>query len=179
MRFEPTVVAGVVVIEPERRVDERGFFARTWCAEEFAAVGLPDRFVQSSVSWNEHRHTLRGMHWQAEPHGEGKLVRCTRGAVFDVLVDLRPDSATFCRWQGFELRADGVVSLFIPAGFAHGFQTLEDASEVHYQMTYHYVPEAARGVRWDDPAFRIAWPEPPPGGRTMSERDASYPDFRP
>jgi dTDP-4-dehydrorhamnose 3,5-epimerase len=179
VKLVPTELAGAHVVELEPLRDERGWFARTFDAEAFAELGLDARVSQCNTSFNERAGTLRGLHYQAEPHGEGKLVRCTRGAVFDVLVDLRPGSATFCRWQGFELRADGVVSLFIPAGFAHGFQTLEDASEVDYQMTYHHVPEAARGVRWDDPAFRIAWPEPPPGGRTMSERDASYPDFRP
>jgi dTDP-4-dehydrorhamnose 3,5-epimerase len=179
VKLVPTELAGAHVVELEPLRDERGWFARTFDAEAFAELGLDARVSQCNTSFNERAGTLRGLHYQDEPHGEGKLVRCTRGAVFDVLVDLRPESATFCRWQGFELRADGVVSLFVPAGFAHGFQTLEDASEVHYQMTYHYVPEAARGVRWDDPAFRIAWPEPPPGGRTLSERDASYPDFRP
>ena len=176
MKLVETPLAGAYVVELERLGDERGFFARTYDAAQFEAAGLDARIAQCNTSFNERAGTLRGLHYQAEPHGEGKLVRCTRGAVFDVAVDLRPDSETYCQWFGVELRADGVASYFIPAGLAHGFQTLEDASEVHYQMTYHYVPEAARGVRWDDPAFAIAWPEPH-GERTISERDREYPDF--
>jgi dTDP-4-dehydrorhamnose 3,5-epimerase len=179
VKLRETELPGAFVVELEPLRDERGWFARTYDAEAFAALGLDARVSQCNTSFNERAGTLRGLHYQAEPHGEGKLVRCTRGAVFDVFVDLRPDSPTFCRWQGFELRADGVVSLFIPAGFAHGFQTLEDGSEVHYQMGAPYVPGTGRGVRWDDPAFGIEWPEPPPGGRVISERDATYPDFEP
>jgi len=163
--------------EPIR--DERGWFARTFDAELFRAHGMDPAVVQSNVSANTRAGTLRGMHWQAEPHGEGKLVRCQRGAIFDVIVDLRPGSPTYCEWFGVELTADNGVQLFIPAGLAHGFQTLADDSEVHYQMTAAYVPDAARGVRWDDRAFGIAWPEPPGGFRVISDKDRAYPDFAP
>jgi dTDP-4-dehydrorhamnose 3,5-epimerase len=179
VRLVPTPLAGVAVVELDLLEDERGSFARTFDAEAFRAAGLDPRVAQCNTSFNARAGTLRGLHYQAEPHGEGKLVRCTRGAIFDVAVDLRPGSETFCRWFGVELRAGGSASLYIPAGLAHGFQTLADASEVHYQMTYPYVPEAARGVRWDDPAFGIAWPDPGPAGRTLSPRDAAYPDFVP
>jgi dTDP-4-dehydrorhamnose 3,5-epimerase len=177
MRLRATPLAGAHVVELEPLADERGSFARTYDAAQFADAGLDARVAQSNTSFNARAGTLRGLHFQAAPHAEGKLVRCTRGAVYDVIVDLRPESETYCRWFAIELRADGAESLFAPAGFAHGFQTLVDASEVHYQMTHHYVPEAARGVRWDDPAFGIEWPAPPPGGRVLSERDATYPDF--
>jgi dTDP-4-dehydrorhamnose 3,5-epimerase len=166
----PTPLDGLCVVEPERIADERGFFARTY---DVAALGP---IVQMSTSFNPRAGTLRGLHFQADPHGEGKLVRCTRGAVFDVAVDLRADSATRHRWHAVELSADNGLALYIPPGFAHGFQTLVDASEVLYAMSIPYVAEAARGVRWNDPAFGIAWPEPPGDGRVMSERDASYPD---
>jgi dTDP-4-dehydrorhamnose 3,5-epimerase len=174
VKLVPTPLAGAYVVELEPLRDERVFFARTYDAAQFEAAGLDARIAQCNTSFNARAGTLRGLHYQAEPHGEGKLVRCTRGAVYDVAVDLRPESATFCRWHGVELRADGVASYFIPAGLAHGFLTLSDDSEVHYQMTYHYVPEAARGVRWDDPAFGIEWPAAP---STISDRDATYPDF--
>jgi len=177
VKLVPTPLPGAFVVELEPRCDERGWFARTFDAAVFAELGLDPRVVQCNTSFNERAGTLRGMHFQAAPHGEPKLVRCTRGAVYDVVVDLRPDSPAFRRWFGIELRAGGTASLYAPAGLAHGFQTLEDASEVHYQMGHHYVPEAASGVRWDDPAFGIAWPDPPPGGRVISERDAGYPDF--
>jgi dTDP-4-dehydrorhamnose 3,5-epimerase len=173
-----TPLQGAYVVELEPLRDERGWFARTFDAETFAGLGLDPSVSQCNTSFNERAGTLRGMHFQAEPHGEAKLIRCTRGAVYDVIVDLRPGSPSFRAWFGLELRADGTASLFAPAGLAHGFQTLEDASEVHYQMGHHYVPAAARGVRWDDPAFGIEWPEPPAAGRTISERDAAYPDFR-
>jgi dTDP-4-dehydrorhamnose 3,5-epimerase len=167
-------LAGAVLVELERHVDERGFFARTWCADEFAAAGLPEQFVQSSISWNEHRHTLRGMHWQSDPHGEGKLVRCTRGAILDVAVDLRPDSPTYLQHVAVHLDDDNRSALFLPPGLAHGFLTLVPATEVLYQMDYGYVPEAACGARWDDPAFAISWPARP---EIISERDRSYPDL--
>ena len=133
--------------------------------------------AQCSTSFNARAGTLRGMHYQADPHGEAKLVRCTRGAVHDVIVDLRPDSPTHRRWFGIELSADNGTALYVPVGMAHGFQTLEDGSEVLYMMGHEYVPDAARGVRWDDPGFGIEWPEPPAGGRTISARDAAYPDY--
>lgn len=177
MVLEPTEIDGVVVVEPERHVDERGFFARTFDAEHFAEHGLETAVVQCSTSFNLRAGTVRGMHWQAEPHGEAKLVRCTRGAVFDVAVDVRPGSPTFRRWCGVELSAENGRALFVPIGCAHGFQTLCDDSEVLYQISAPYVPRAACGFRWDDPRIGIRWPEAPSGGRTLSERDATYPDL--
>jgi dTDP-4-dehydrorhamnose 3,5-epimerase len=179
VKLVPTPLPGAHVVELEPLGDERGWFARTFDAAAFAELGLDARVSQCSASFNARAGTLRGMHFQAEPHAEAKLVRCTRGAIYDVIVDLRPDSKAYCRWFGIELRAGATASLFVPAGFAHGFQTLADDSEVAYQMSYPYVPDAASGVRWDDPAFGIAWPDPPAGGRTITERDAAYPDFRP
>ena len=165
-----TPLDGLAVIEQERIADERGFFARTYDVAELGPV------VQMSTSFNARAGTLRGLHYQEEPHGEDKLVRCTRGAIFDVAVDLRPSSATRHRWHAVELTEDNGLALWIPRGFAHGFQTLVDATEVLYAMSTPFVPGAGRGVRWDDPAFGIAWPAPPEGGRTLSERDATYPD---
>lgn len=179
MRFSESELAGVWLIEPERIVDERGSFARTFDSEEFSGRGLSAEVVQCSSSINTRAGTLRGMHYQAEPHGEPKLVRCVRGAIFDVAIDLRDGSPTRGRWFGATLSAANGNALYIPAGCAHGFQTLEDDSEVLYQMGHRYVPEAARGVRFDDPAFAIEWPEAPGGARIVSERDASYPDFVP
>ncbi len=176
MRFVQTPLPGAWVIEPELLGDERGWFARTFDAQEFAAHGCSPDTVQCNASFNAARDTVRGMHYQADPHGESKLVRCVRGRIFDVAVDLRPDSPTFCRWHGVELGEESARAFYIPAGLAHGFQTLEEGCEVLYQMGNPYVPEAARGVRWDDPAFAIAWPEPG-GRRIISERDRSYPDF--
>jgi len=177
--LRPTDLPGVVLVELEPLRDERGSFARTFDADTFAAHGLDPRVVQCNTSYNLRAGTLRGLHYQAPPHAEGKLVRCIRGRVFDVVVDLRPDSPTHRRWLGLELDAGSTRSLFIPAGCAHGFQTLLDHSEVHYQMTAPYVPAAARGVRFDDPAFAIRWP-PPPGGRLIiSERDRAFPDYAP
>ncbi len=174
MIFEPTEIAGVVAVEVDRFADERGFFARTFCADEFAAHGLAQDLVQSSVSRNPKRGTLRGLHFQAEPASEPKLVRCTRGAIFDVAVDLRDGSPTYRRWAARELSADNHRALHIPGGCAHGFVTLEDDCEVLYCMGTRYVPDLARGVRWDDPAFGIEWPLAP---THISERDAGYPDF--
>ncbi len=178
MRFLQTPLPGAWVIELEQIEDERGSFARSFDAEEFAARGLNPTVAQCNISFNARRDTLRGMHYQAEPHGESKLVRCVRGAIFDVAVDLRPDSPTRCRWHGVELTAENRLAFYIPAGLAHGFQTLTDDTEVLYQMGHAYAPEAARAVRFDDPAFAIAWPVPQ-GERVISERDRSYPDFRP
>jgi dTDP-4-dehydrorhamnose 3,5-epimerase len=176
MIFKETELPGVFVVELERHADERGFFARTWCAREFAEHGLGAELVQANVSFNRRAGTLRGMHWQAEPHAEDKLVRVTAGAVWDVAVDLRPGSATYTRHVGVRLDARNRSALWIPKGFAHGFLTLEDATEVVYQMSAFYAPEAARGLRWDDPAFGIHWPAEV---RVISERDAGYPDFSP
>ena len=170
MILRETGLGGLLEVHPERHADARGHFARTYDVEQLGPV------VQMSTSFNVHAGTLRGMHLQAEPHGEDKLVRCTRGAVFDVAVDLRPGSPTLHAWHGVELSADNGVALWIPRGFAHGFQTLTDDAEVLYAMSTPFVDGAGCGVRWDDPAFGIAWPEPPPGGRVMNERDAGYPD---
>lgn len=174
MIFRETAIADVWIVEPERHIDERGSFARTWCASEFAARGLTTRFVQASVSHNPRQGTLRGLHYQAAPHTEVKLVRCTRGALYDVAVDLRPDSPTFRQHVAVVLDADNQLGLYIPEGCAHGFQTLEDETDVLYQMSTFYAPDAARGVRWDDPAFAIPWPR---ADRIIAERDQRYPDF--
>jgi dTDP-4-dehydrorhamnose 3,5-epimerase len=175
--FLETPLDGTFVIRPELVTDERGAFARTFSSEEFSGRGLDPRVSQCSVSCNVRAGTLRGLHYQAAPHGEAKLVRCTRGSIYDVAVDLRRGSASYLHWFAAILSEENRDALFIPAGCAHGFQTLSDGSEVLYQMSTPYVPDAGRGVRWDDPAFGIEWPAPPPGGLTISERDATYPDF--
>ncbi len=174
MRFDETSLPGVFQIQLEPSRDERGFFARSWCQTEFASRGLNSRLVQCNVSFNERRSTLRGLHYQTEPFGEGKLVRCTAGAIYDVALDLRPQSLTFKRWTAAVLSADNRRMFYIPEGCAHGFLTLEDRTEVFYQMTEFYHPEAARGVRWNDPAFQIEWPTKV---EVISERDRTYPDF--
>lgn len=174
MIFTETVLKGAWIIDPQRIDDERGFFARSFCREEFAAHGLKTAVAQCNISFNKNRGTVRGMHFQLPPKAEAKLVRCTRGAIYDVIIDLRTDSATFCQWTAVELTGDNHRSLYIPEGFAHGFQTLEDDSEVFYQMYEYYAPECATGVRWDDPAFGIAWPLSSP---VISARDRSYPTF--
>lgn len=166
--FCETKLKGAFIIELERLEDERGFFARTFCQEEFEAHGLNARIVQCNISFNKRKGTLRGMHYQVAPYEEAKLVRCTKGAIYDVIIDLRPDSLTFRRWIAVELTADNRFMLYVPADFAHGFQTLEDNTEVFYQMSEFYHPECARGVRWDDPAFAIEWPMVP---ITISEKD--------
>jgi len=175
MRFRPAAVAGAVVVEPERHADERGFFARAFCVQEFRQHGLDPTVEQCSLSFNARRGTLRGMHSQREPHQEIKLVRCVRGAIHDVIVDLRPASPTYLRHFAVELSADNGLALYIPKGVFHGFITLVDASEVYYQMSTRYVPEAARGFRWNDPAFGIRWPVEV---AVISPRDASYPDYK-
>jgi dTDP-4-dehydrorhamnose 3,5-epimerase len=179
MRFIHTPLQGAWVVELDELADERGWFARTFDAEEFAAHGLDPAVVQCNASFNAQQGTLRGMHYQAEPHGESKLVRCVRGAIFDVALDIRPDSETYRRWHGVELSVENRRAFYIPAGLAHGFQTIADSSEVLYQMGHPYVPDAAHGVRWDDPAFGIEWPSPPAHGRLISERDLAFPDWRP
>jgi dTDP-4-dehydrorhamnose 3,5-epimerase len=172
MIFTETALAGAYVVEMERLEDDRGFFSRSFCAEEFAARGLPATLSQCSVSFNSRRATLRGLHFQADPHAETKLIRCTAGAIHDVIVDLRPDSPSRRRWLGFDLTADNRRALFVPKGFAHGFITLADRSEVLYMMSVAYAPGFARGVRWNDPALAIEWPLEP---KHMSDRDAAYP----
>jgi len=176
MRFLEAELAGAWIVDLEPIADERGWFARSFDRDEFRARGMAAEIHQCNISFNAHRGTLRGMHYQADPHGEPKLVRCVRGTVFDVAVDLRPDSATYCRWQGVELSAENGRAFYLPEGLAHGFQTLTDDCELHYQMGESYVPEAASGVRFDDPAFAIEWP-PFDGELTISGRDRGYPDF--
>lgn len=173
MKVTPTSLQGAFVIDIEPHIDERGFFARTVCSDEFVRYGLNPRFVQQSVSWNKRKGTLRGLHYQATPHEEEKLVRVTRGAIFDVIVDLRQDSATFGRWFSVELSCDNHRQLYIPCGFAHGFQTLVPDTEILYEMTVPFQADAARGLRWDDPELEIAWPDA--GQRIISEKDQSLP----
>lgn len=175
MEFKETKLRGVFVIEPKRFEDDRGFFAQSFSVGQFAARGLTPLVAECNISYNRSAGTLRGMHFQRPPHAQAKLVRCTRGSVFDVAVDLRPESPTFKEWVGVELTAENRRLLFIPEGFAHGYQTLEDDTEVFYQVSDRYAPDCADGVRWDDPAFRIAWPDV--GRRVIIARDAEYPDF--
>lgn len=172
MRFIETTIPGAWLIEIDRIEDGRGFLARAWCRREFAEHGLQADFVQCNISFNRLRGTLRGLHYQAPPHEETKLVRCTRGALFDVLVDWRPGSFAYRRWEGFELTADNHRMLYVPEGIAHGFQTLEDDTEVFYQMGEFHHPESAHGLRWDDPALGIRWPL---GKPIVSDRDSAYP----
>lgn len=174
MTFTKTEIPGVFIIEPELHKDARGFFARTWCQHEFKTHGLNPCLVQCSVSFNSKRATLRGMHYQVAPYREAKFVRCTHGAIYDVVVDLRPESSTFKRHLGVELTAENRKMLYVPEGVAHGFITLMDQTEVFYQMSEFWAPEHARGVRWNDPAFAIQWPLQP---AIMADRDANYPDF--
>src|ERR1700674_921333 len=174
MIFRVTKLPGVFEIDIEAKPDERGFFGRTWCQEEFAAHGLNTKLVQCSLSFNIGKGTMRGMHYQVAPHAESKLVRCTRGAVFDVVLDLRPQSPTFKDWISVILTAENRKTIYVPEGCAHGFLTLEEGTEVLYQMSVFQSPELARGVRFDDPAFRIAWPEKI---EVISERDRNYPEF--
>lgn len=174
MRRIETSIAGAWILEPHFIHDERGAFGRIFCAHEFAAWGLCASFTQSSLSKNSAVGTLRGMHFQSAPHEEVKLVRCTRGALFDVLVDLRRMSPSFGKWIGVELTAENARALYVPAGVAHGFLTLRDHTEVMYHMDTDFRPDAARGIRWNDPAIGVEWPAEP---RVMSERDRSYPDL--
>lgn len=174
MRFIETPLPGAFVIEAELQHDARGFFARTFCRDEFREHGLDTGLAQCNISFNRQRGTLRGMHFQAPPLAEAKLVRCTLGAAYDVVVDLRPASPTFRQWTGVELTAGNRKMIYVPQGLAHGFITLADDTEMFYQMSEVFDPACARGVRWDDPAFRVRWPAPP---AVISERDRSYPDF--
>ena len=174
MIFTETILKGAFLITPQRMEDERGFFARAWCRKEFEAHGLCTDHVQSNISFNPRMGTLRGMHFQAFPHEEVKLVRCTMGASYDVIIDLRKDSPTYLRHFAEVLSEEKRNMLYIPKGFAHGFITLEDCSEVFYQMSAYYNAESSRGVRWNDPAFGIQWPCEV---RSISERDRNYPDF--
>ena len=176
MIFTETPLAGAFVIEPEPLEDSRGLFARTWCRTEFQERGLETRIAQCSTSLNTTRGTLRGMHYQGPPYGETKIVRCTRGSMYDVIIDLRPESSTFTRHFGLVLTADNHRMVYVPTGFAHGFQTLEDGTELFYQVSEVHAPEYARGVRWNDPIFGIQWPD---ADRIIVDRDRNYPDFRP
>jgi dTDP-4-dehydrorhamnose 3,5-epimerase len=175
--FTPARLEDAVIIDVERRGDERGHLARTYCEQEFADHGLVTRFVQASTIFSPKRDTLRGLHFQTPPHGEVKLVRCTRGAARVTIVDLRLDSSTYLQWLGVELSPENGRLLYVPKGFAQGYQTLVADTEVAYQMSHEYVPEAASGVRWDDPAFGIEWP--PAQRRIISERDLAWPDYLP
>jgi dTDP-4-dehydrorhamnose 3,5-epimerase len=175
MKFHQTRLAGVFEVSLDLKPDERGFFARTWCQEELENQRLVARLAQCSISFNLRKGTLRGMHYQASPHEETKLVRCTQGSIYDVVVDLRSDSATFRQWAGVVLSAANRNMMYVPEGCGHGFLTLEDETEVSYHISEFYHPELSRGVRWDDPAFQIVWPGTV---EVLSDRDRSYPDFQ-
>ena len=174
MRFEKWAIEGAYLVEPERHVDERGFFARSFCEDEFAAQGLVNRFSQSSISFNTLRGAVRGMHFSAAPHGETKVVRCTSGAIHDVIVDLRPDSPTYLRAISCELSARNWRALYIPSYFAHGFQALADGTEVLYMIDRPFVPGTARGLRWNDPAIQVEWPEPI---TMIAQKDLQFSDW--
>lgn len=176
MIFTKTKLKGAYVIEPEKLEDERGFFARAWDRQEFETRGLNPRLVQANISFNKKKGSLRGMHYQTPPHEEAKLVRCTKGSIYDAIIDLRPHSPSFKQWFGVELTEDNRRMLYIPEGFAHGYLTLEDDTEIFYQVSEFYAPGFGRGVRWDDPAFGISWPTEV---RVVLERDQQYPDFAP
>ena len=176
MIFTETAIPGAYIVEPELLADARGFFARTWCQREFEAHGLGPHLAQCNISFNAVKGTIRGLHYQAPPCEEAKLIRCTSGAIYDVLVDIRPGSPMFARWSALELTADNHRMLYIPEGVAHGFQTLDDNTEVFYQMSERYHANAARGMRWNDPAFAICWPL---DVSLISDRDQSYPDHNP
>jgi len=175
MNFMDTAVKDAFIIEIEKKTDDRGFFARTWCTNEFEAHGLKGDLVQSNLSFNKRKGTLRGLHYQIRPYEETKLVRCTKGAIYDVIVDLRPHSPTFRQWIGVELTEQNYRMLYVPEGFAHGFQTLEDNTEVVYHVSQCYVPNAEHGIRWDDPTFKIEWPMTEE--RTISSKDQMWPYY--
>jgi dTDP-4-dehydrorhamnose 3,5-epimerase len=176
MIFSPTKLPGAYIINIEKLEDARGFFARSWCHQEAERNGLEPQVVQCNISYNKVGGTLRGMHYQLPPYSEAKLVRCVRGSVFDVIIDLRPREPSFLKWEGYELRATSYTFLYIPKGFAHGFLTLDDDTEVFYQMSEYYAPDYARGFRWNDPLFAIDWPE---SVKCISQKDQSYPDCNP
>lgn len=175
MKFTPLLLEGTFLIEPELIEDDRGFFARSFCVEEFARHGLNPQLVQCNISFNKRKNTLRGMHFQVGDKGEEKLIRCTMGTIYDVLIDLRPQSKTYKKWISIELTAKNRKMLYVPKGLAHGFQTLEDNSEVFYQMSAMFAPEYARGVRWNDPTFSITWPTPIP--EVISDKDRHYQNY--
>lgn len=175
MLFTETRLKGAFIVDLQPHEDDRGFFARSWCSNEFTDHGLDSRVVQCNISFNKKRGTLRGMHYQVAPFAEAKLVRCTMGAIFDVIIDLRPNSSTFRQWLSLELTQENRRAIFMSIGFAHGFQTLQDNSEVFYQMSEFFHPEHAQGVRWNDPAFGIDWPI---DTKVISQRDQEYADFQ-
>lgn len=175
MNFHPLSVAGAWLIEPERLADERGFFARTWCSRSFAEMGLNPHLRQCSISFNEKCHTLRGLHYQRHPYAEAKLVRCTQGAAYHVVLDLREESGTYLRWSSTTLSGANCSMLYVPEGVAHGFMTLQDATEIFYQISEFHAPQSAAGVRWNDPAFRIEWPAE---AAVISRRDRGYADYK-
>jgi dTDP-4-dehydrorhamnose 3,5-epimerase len=177
MTFTETELPGAYLIDLEPRTDERGFFARAWCRREFEEHGLSPQLVQCNVAYNRGAGTLRGMHFQIPPRAEAKLVRCTRGAIYDVIVDLRPQSPTYTHWIGVELNDENRRMLYVPEGVAHGYQTLVSGTETFYQVSEYYTPEAEGGVRWDDPAFNITWPDAE--RRIISAKDQAWPDYRP
>ena len=177
MFIEPTSIDGLYVIDPQRHEDDRGYFARAWCVNELSDEGLAAGFVQGSVSYNTSAGTLRGMHFQTEPYGETKLIRCERGAIYDVVLDVRPKSDTYLQWEAFELTPDNGRQLYVEPGLAHGFQTLVDETVVGYQIDTFHQPDHATGVRWDDSAFGIEWPDA--DQRIMSDKDRSWPDHEP
>jgi dTDP-4-dehydrorhamnose 3,5-epimerase len=174
MKFVETKLKGSFIIDPERLEDERGFFARSWCQQEAKQYGLEPEWLQCNISYNKSKGTMRGMHYQAAPFEEAKLVRCTMGAICDVIIDLRPDSVTFKKWTAVELSSENRRMLYIPGGFAHGFLTLQDNTEIFYQMSEFYAPTYARGLRWNDPAFGILWPT---DIAVISDQDQNYPNF--
>jgi len=176
MEFTPLEIPGVYLIEMKLLKDPRGFFTRTFCQKEFEAIGLKNQIVQCNTSWNKDKGTLRGMHYQRAPHAEVKIIRCTRGAIYDVIIDLRKDSPTYCRWVGVELTQDDYKMLYVPEGFAHGYVTLKPDTETIYFVTAAYAPDHEGAVRWDDPAFKIEWPIPEP---ILSDKDRSHPDYQP
>ena len=176
MIFKATPLEGAFVIELEKHQDDRGYFARTFCQREFSDHGLNTNIAQANTSLSRSKGTLHGMHYQTEPYAETKLVRCIRGAVFDVIIDLRPESESFCQWFGAELTADNGKMLYVPEGFAHGYQTLQDDTELFYLVSQFYTPEAERGVRWNDKRFGISWPEDKEV--LLSDKDRAWPDFR-
>lgn len=176
MKFLETTLKNAFVIEYEPKQDDRGFFARTWCEKEFKEHGLVTRFVQSNISASQKKGTLRGMHYQVAPHAEVKLIRCTRGAIYDVIIDLRPDSPTFKQWIGEVISRENYKMFYVPEGFAHGFQTLEDNTEVAYQVSEYYAPDSEEGIRWNDSTFGISWPIS--NGLIVSPKDSAWPDFK-
>lgn len=178
MIFRSTGLDGTFVVEPEQLVDERGFFARAWCRDEFEARGLSTEINQCNIAFNERTGTLRGLHFQRAPHQETKVVRCTAGAIYDVIVDLRPTSSTYLAWRAVELSAENRRALYIPVGFAHGYQTLVDRTETMYFHSVSYAPGSAAGVRWDDPVFNIDWPDGP-GARVINDKDQSWVGYDP